>query len=72
MVKVSVPLPAAVVVMVLHIQQLCQRYCDVVDYLEDLLRRQLVAAVGRVVSKRQRHHLYYTPPDGDQVQNVCN
>eukprot|EP00668_Euglena_longa_P009750 GGOE01011786.1.p1 GENE.GGOE01011786.1~~GGOE01011786.1.p1 ORF type:complete len:962 (-),score=350.48 GGOE01011786.1:536-3421(-) len=37
-------------VALLHLQHVGQRYCDAMDYLEDLLRRQLVAAVGRVVT----------------------
>eukprot|EP00667_Euglena_gracilis_P001285 EG_transcript_1286 len=34
----------------LHLQQVVERYCHGVDYLEDLLRRQLVSAIGRVVT----------------------
>jgi hypothetical protein len=34
---------------VCHIQQVCQHYKDGVDYVEDLLRNQLISAIGKVV-----------------------
>ncbi len=32
-----------------HIQQVCQHYKDGVDYVEDMLRNQLISAIGKVV-----------------------
>jgi hypothetical protein len=32
-----------------HIQEICQHYKDGVDYVEDMLRSQLVSAIGKVV-----------------------
>ena len=32
-----------------HIQEVCQHYKDGVDYVEDMLRNQLIAAIGKVV-----------------------
>jgi hypothetical protein len=34
---------------VCHMQQVCQHYKDGVDYVEDLLRSQLISAIGKVV-----------------------
>lgn len=36
-------------VSLLHTQQICQQHVDAVDYIEDLLRQQLVAAIGKEV-----------------------
>eukprot|EP00667_Euglena_gracilis_P011815 EG_transcript_12089 len=37
-------------VALLHLQSVAERYIHAVDYLEDLLRRQLVSAIGRLVT----------------------
>mmetsp|Transcript_15089 Transcript_15089/g.45211 ORF Transcript_15089/g.45211 Transcript_15089/m.45211 type:complete len:921 (+) Transcript_15089:180-2942(+) len=36
-------------VALLHVRQVCQQYADGVDYIEDMLRKQLIAAIGKVV-----------------------
>jgi hypothetical protein len=38
---------AALLVTLLHARTVCQRYSDSVDYIEDMLRQQLIAAIGK-------------------------
>lgn len=38
---------ASLMVALLHIRQLCQHYANGVQYIEELLRRQLIAAIGK-------------------------
>jgi hypothetical protein len=40
---------ACILATVCHMQQVCQHYKDGVDYVEDLLRTQLISAIGKVV-----------------------
>ncbi len=41
---------AAIQLTVLHTQQIAQYYSDGVDYIEDMLRKQLIAAIGKEVT----------------------
>lgn len=41
---------AAIQLAVLHTQQIAQYYSDGVDYIEDMLRKQLIAAIGKEVT----------------------
>ena len=40
---------AKLLVMVLHLKDVCEHYADGIQYLENLLRQQLVAAVGKTL-----------------------
>jgi hypothetical protein len=40
---------ACLLTTVCHMQEVCQHYKDGVDYVEDLLRNQLISAIGKVV-----------------------
>lgn len=37
------------VIILLHLQNMCQYYHDGVEYVEDMLRKQLIASIGKVV-----------------------
>jgi hypothetical protein len=39
-----------ILVTLTHLQHICQSYVDGVEYIEDLLRKQLVAAIGREIT----------------------
>ncbi|MFO0547088.1 MAG: hypothetical protein U0271_01805 [Polyangiaceae bacterium] len=43
-------LEASLLVIVLHARQICQDYADGVGHVEDLLRKQLIAAIGKIVT----------------------
>jgi len=46
----------SLLITLLHIQQLCQHYKDAVDYIESLIREQLVSAIGKVVTPEDFNH----------------
>eukprot|EP01001_Neometanema_parovale_P000630 NODE_106_length_3330_cov_60.169941_g98_i0.p1 GENE.NODE_106_length_3330_cov_60.169941_g98_i0~~NODE_106_length_3330_cov_60.169941_g98_i0.p1 ORF type:complete len:701 (+),score=186.69 NODE_106_length_3330_cov_60.169941_g98_i0:1046-3148(+) len=41
-----------IVVLVMHFQQLCQHYSDGVNYVEQLMRTQMINAIGKVVTAK--------------------
>ena len=41
---------ARLLVLLLHVKQISQQFSDGIDYVEDMLRQQLIAAIGKVVT----------------------
>jgi hypothetical protein len=47
---------AKLIVTILHTQQICCHYSDGINYLEDLLRKQLIQAIGKAVKPLDFFH----------------
>lgn len=45
-------IPAQIMVILLHTKELCQQWLDCMDYIEDMLRKQLIAAIGKEVTSK--------------------
>ncbi len=41
---------SALVVIALHLKSIAQRHHDGIEFIEDMLRRQLIAAIGKIVT----------------------
>lgn len=45
-------IPARIMVILLHTKELCQQWLDSIDYVEDMIRKQLIAAIGKEVTPK--------------------
>ena len=62
---------AALLVTLMHVRKVCHQHADCVAYIEDLLRRQLIAAIGKEVTPADFTALHGVPsPQAGQADNV--
>eukprot|EP01127_Copromyxa_protea_P015092 TRINITY_DN4293_c1_g3_i2.p1 TRINITY_DN4293_c1_g3~~TRINITY_DN4293_c1_g3_i2.p1 ORF type:complete len:737 (-),score=132.91 TRINITY_DN4293_c1_g3_i2:2114-4183(-) len=45
-------IPAKLMVLLLHIKELCQQWLSSVDYVEEMIRKQLIAAIGKELTPK--------------------
>jgi hypothetical protein len=48
--KLITTIAAQLVITLIHVTHVCEAYSEGVDYIEDMLQKQLVAAIGKVVT----------------------